>query len=90
MSKQDYAEFADEKYVETVHTVAQSLREAVDDFERAALGTAHGSAVADRGPRAIAVVKAVHSLNWGIANASVERIFRDAIEADFAERDMSS
>lgn len=86
MTRQEYAEAADETFVRTVQSTAQAIRDVADEFERDALNTTSGSAVSNRGPRTMATVRALHSLHWGIANASVERIVREAAEADHAER----
>lgn len=90
MTRQEYAEHADETYVETVKSVAQSIRNVADEFERDALRAAFDSAVSNRGPRTLAVVRALHALHWGVANASIERVVREAVEADHAERLMRS
>lgn len=84
-----YAEYADEHFVTTVKRTAQAIRDAADEFERDALNTI-GTPTSNRGPRVIAVVRAMHSLHWGLANASTEQVIRDAAEADHAERLMKS
>lgn len=87
-SPDSYAEVADEMHVDTVKAIAQAIRDAADDFERNALRTTR-SAGDEQGPRVNAAVRAIHSLHWGIANASIERVVRDAAEADRAERELT-
>lgn len=84
-----YAEYADQNFTETVKSIAQAIREVADEFERDALRGA-GRPTANRDRRVSAVVRAMHSLHWGLANASIERAIREAAEADHAERTMRS
>lgn len=86
-----YAEYAQKHFIDTVKSIAQAIREVADEFERDALRTPGNTFESDRSaPRVTAVVRAVHSLHWGMANASIERAIRDASEADHAERTMQS
>lgn len=87
MTNNTYAEHADERFVSTVKTIAQAIRDLADEFERDAMRTVPSTYA---NPRVSAVVRAVHTLNWGVANASVERAISDAVEADHAERMMQS
>ena len=82
----DYIEHVDKQYERAVLLAAQRLRNMVDDFERAALDLQPGRSQGQY-PRTAAASRAIHSLTWGLTNASVESIIRDGAEADAAHRE---
>lgn len=76
-----YAEHTKQRYENTVRDTAQALRSIADDFERRGLDL-HGGAA-----RTAAAGRAIHTLQWGLANASIERLIADAVLADAAQAD---
>lgn len=85
MSSPEYVEHVTRRYEASVKRSAQRLREAADEFERAATDL-HPGRNQGQNPRTSAAARAIHALQWGVANASVESIIRDAAEADYATR----
>lgn len=83
---EEYRKYVTRRYEESVKRSTQRLREAADEFERAALDLRPGLNQG-QSPRAHAASRAIHALQWGVANASVESIIRDAAEADYANRE---
>lgn len=84
-----YAQYAREQYADTVEATVRRLRETVDRFERTALDTRgrDSGRSSDHYPHATAAARALHELHWGIANASVDSLMRDAAEADHSTRE---
>lgn len=80
MVSDGYVEHTAKRYEGTVKDTAQVLRDIADDFERAGLDLQIGS-------RSRAAGRALHTLQWGLANASIERLFANAVLADEAERE---
>lgn len=82
------AEHRAKEYERSVNRAITSLRDTIDRFERSArdLPVAYGLKP-ESSPRVAAASRAVNELHWGIANAHVDNLIRDAIEADQAARE---
>lgn len=86
VERSTYLDATDERFTNSIEELAQGLIDLADrikkeghsplaamDIERFTAYSSQANAVG-------------HSLTWGIANLPLNRVFRDAIEADYAAR----
>ncbi len=79
---------ASEQYADAVRHTAQRLRHLADEVERVGLRQdSPGAYRATSGPHSVTAQRVVHSVMWGLANASLDRVVRAAAEADYAARE---
>lgn len=85
------AEHQAKEYERAVERVVTSMRDTIDRFERSAkaLPVAYGLRP-ETSPRVAAASRAINELHWGIANAHVDGLIRDAIEADQSAREAAN
>lgn len=85
----DIASYSAQRYERTAKDIAQTLRDLAGEFEQKALDESIGFSNAN-GARTYRASRAIENVHWGIANAKLGTLIRDAAEADRFEREAKS